>query len=122
MPERKKPRLKNFVIFSRYLFRYTVYVREVLFGLLLIIMLCGIAISYIERMDLGEAIYFAFVTGLSVGYGDIVPVTLGGRILSVLVGLIGVVFTGLVVAIATRALADATAHRWEELERMQKDK
>ncbi|TWU30828.1 potassium channel family protein [Novipirellula artificiosorum] len=114
-PHRNR-RLQNFVTFSRYMFRYAGYIREVLAGLLLLILLCGVAISHIERLSLGEALYFSFITGLSIGYGDITPVTPLGRVLCVFVGLIGTVFTGLVVAIATRALAQATSFRWEQRE------
>jgi voltage-gated potassium channel len=56
-------------------------------------------------MKITDSLYFAFVTAFTIGYGDIAPVTAGGRIVSLLVGLLGLVFTGLVVAIATRSLA-----------------
>lgn len=48
--------------------------------------------------------YLSFITAFTIGYGDITPVTIIGRVLSVIIGLIGIIFTGLVVAIATRAL------------------
>jgi voltage-gated potassium channel len=46
---------------------------------------------------------------LTVGYGDIVATTAIGQVISVLLGLIGLVFTGLVVAMAVRALGQAWA-------------
>ena len=66
----------------------------------------GVVIAKIEAISLGDGIYFAFITGLTIGYGDIVPATTWGRILSVAVGLIGTLFAGLIVAIASRALHD----------------
>jgi hypothetical protein len=96
----------EFIVFVQCLFRYVRYVRAILVGLLLLILLGGLALSHLENLPPGDAIYFAFVTGMTIGYGDISPKTAEGRLVSVAVGLVGVVFTGLYVAIATRALAD----------------
>ena len=96
--------------FTRNFFRYVLYVGELLVGLIVLVILGGVAISWVERIELGDAIYFAFITGLSIGYGDIAPVTLWGRVVSVAIGMIGMVFVGLTVAIATRALADTVKH------------
>lgn len=74
--------------------------------LVLLVLSGGIAIAFIEQIPFSDAIYFAFVTGLTIGYGDIFPVTLLGRLISICVGFIGILFTGLYIAIATRALAD----------------
>lgn len=106
--------LHQFVVFVRCIFRYAHYLRGILVGLLMLIMLGGVAISYLEDLPLGDAIYFAFVTGMTIGYGDISPKTPGGRVISAGVGLVGVVFTGLYVAIATRALADTAKQLKQE--------
>jgi voltage-gated potassium channel len=82
------------------------HVREVMASLLTGILLGGVAISWLEKIPLGDAIYFACITGLSIGYGDITPQTAWGRIVSVAIGLVGMVLVGIVVAIATHALAD----------------
>ena len=58
-------------------------------------------------MPLGEAVYFSFITGLTIGYGDIAPGTPAGRVISVLLGVNGILFTGLVVAAAVNALQQA---------------
>ena len=63
-----------------------------------------------EGIPLGKAIYFACITGLTIGYGDITPETGWGMIASVAIGLIGMIFTGITIAIATRALADLGKH------------
>ncbi len=103
-------RASAFITFARHFIRYALYVREVLVGVLLLIVLGGVTISQVEGIELGNAIYFAFITGLSIGYGDITPATAWGRVVSVAIGLTGVVFTGVTVAVATRALADAIKH------------
>ena len=33
----------------------------------------GLLIAFVEGWPVGEAIYFTFVTGLTIGYGDLVP-------------------------------------------------
>jgi hypothetical protein len=53
-------------------------------------------------------VYFTFVTGLTIGYGDLVPRQPLSRFLAILVGFFGVVLTGLVAAVAVRALQTAT--------------
>lgn len=105
-----RQRANAFATFSRYFIRYALHIREVLVGLLLLIILGGVVIARIEKIDMGEAIYFAFITGLSIGYGDIHPTTGWGQVVSVAIGLIGLIFTGVTVAVATRALADSLKH------------
>jgi hypothetical protein len=51
-----------------------------------------------------------FVTGLTIGYGDLVTVRLITRVIAVMIGLIGILLTGLVAAIGVRALQAATEH------------
>ena len=50
----------------------------------------AIAISYIDDMDIGDALWWSFVTTTTVGYGDIAPQSLGGRIVAVFLMLIGI--------------------------------
>ena len=97
----------EFITFARHFIRYAFYLRGVLVGLLVLILLGGFTVSRVEGLELGEGIYFAFITGLSIGYGDITPSTAWGRVISVSIGLIGMIFVGLTVAVATRALADS---------------
>jgi voltage-gated potassium channel len=97
----------DLLVFGGYFWRYVFFVRHLLVGLLLMITVGGIAVSYVEGLRIGDGVYFAFVTGLTIGYGDISAVTALGRILSIAIGVIGMLFTGITIAIATRALADA---------------
>ena len=108
-----KRRTYEFSTFAGFFFHHLLVVREVVFGLLGMIALGAIAISFVEMRPLAESLYFAFITGLSIGYGDIAPETTLGRVISVAIGLVGMVFVGLAVAIATRALAD-TIKKLEE--------
>jgi voltage-gated potassium channel len=99
-------RQSDFAIFMRHFLKYLHIVRHPIATLLSHIVLGGALIAYLEGLHLGESVYFAFITGLTIGYGDIEPVTALGRLVSVGIGMIGMLFTGLTVAVATRALAD----------------
>jgi hypothetical protein len=87
---------------------YLRVVWPVLFGILAWQLGLGILIAWIERWSLGDGVYFTFVTGLTIGYGDLVPHQPLSRFLAILVGLLGTVLTGLIAAIAVRALQTAT--------------
>ncbi len=63
-----------------------------------------------KKMPFADALYFTFVTGLTIGYGDIAPVTTGGRVIAILTGLLGVLITGLIIAIAVYALRKTMEH------------
>jgi voltage-gated potassium channel len=76
----------------------------VLSGILVWQLVLGLLITWLERWPVGDGLYFTFVTGLTIGYGDLVPRQPLSRFLAILIGLFGVVLTGLVAAIAVRAL------------------
>lgn len=57
-----------------------------------------------------QVAYFCAITALTIGYGDVVPTTDLGRIIAVLLGLQGVLITGLVTAAAVYGV-QAAAHR-----------
>lgn len=101
-----RKRIHAFRDFVRLFFRYALYVREVLVGLLVLLMIGGITFSYLEDIPLGRSIYFAFFTGLSIGYCDISPKTGLGCVAAVGIGMIGMIFIGITVAVATRALSE----------------
>lgn len=68
---------------------------------------CGVAIGSLEGWRLDESLYFTFVTGLTIGYGDFAPKLLVARMLAIVVGFCGIVLTGLVAAVAVQALRAA---------------
>jgi voltage-gated potassium channel len=51
-----------------------------------------------------QTLYFCSITALTIGYGDVVPTTTLGRIDSVLLGLVGLLITGIVTAASVRAV------------------
>jgi len=90
--------------FISHFFHTSWHVRSVIFVLIALIVIGATTISFVEKMSFGDALYFSFVTGLTIGYGEIVVKTFLGRVVALLIGLIGIVFTGMVVAIAVHAL------------------
>jgi Ion channel len=78
---------------------------SVLLGLIISL---GLVVGLLESWSVQEAIYFAFVTGLTIGYGDLAPKSLLTRALAIVIGLCGVMLTALVAAIAVKALTAAT--------------
>jgi hypothetical protein len=83
----------------------------ILSGLLVVMVGLGIAVGLVEGWSLQESIYFSFISGLTIGYGDLVPKTLLTRALAVVIGFSGVLVTALVAAVAVKAL---TAARGED--------
>ena len=81
-------------------------VRIVILGLFAHIILGAWIISIVEHIPFGDSCYFSFVTGLTIGYGDIVAKTIIGRIVALLIGLIGIIYTGIIVAAAVIALRE----------------
>jgi hypothetical protein len=78
---------------------------SVLLGLIVAL---GLVVGLIEGWSVHESIYFAFVSGLTIGYGDLAPKSLLTRVLAILIGVCGVLVTALVAAIAVKALTAAT--------------
>ncbi len=87
--------------------------------LLLVTVALGIAAAYIEGWTLGEGIYFAFVTALTIGYGDLTAKSMLGRVIAILIGFNGIVFTGVVVAVAVQALRMVLLETYGDVEKLQ---
>jgi len=102
--------MTNFTRFSHYFFQALSRVWSILAGLIAWLVIGAVAIAYFENISFADAMYFTFITGLTIGYGDISPVTLAGRIVAILTGVLGIIITGLVVAIAVYALGKTMEH------------
>jgi voltage-gated potassium channel len=71
--------------------------------LAIVIIMFGLVVGRFESWGHCDSIYWAFITATTVGYGDIRPKKRCSRLLSILIALIGVTFTGLIVALAINA-------------------
>ena len=85
----------------------------ILSGLLGLVVGLGIAVGAVEGWTVQNSVYFAFVTGLTIGFGDLVPTMLLTRVLAVGIGFCGILITALLAAIAVRALTNARSARQE---------
>ena len=83
----------------------------VLSAILAIQVALGLLIGFVEGWSVGDAVYFTFVTGLTIGYGDIVPRQALGRALAIGVGVSGLFLTGLIAGIAVYAMRAALPDR-----------
>ena len=81
----------------------------VLSALLVGIVGLGLLVGFIEGWSVSDSIYFAFVSGLTIGYGDLAPKTFVARVLAIMIGICGVLVTGLVAAVAVKALGAVRA-------------
>lgn len=80
------------------------HVRGVVAALLLLLVGLGLLFSWVEGVPVGDALYFAWVTAATVGYGDIVPATVVGRFICLALTLDGMILFGIVVGISTRTI------------------
>lgn len=80
----------------------------ILLSLVALIIALGLVIGMVEGWRVQDSIYFAFISGLTIGYGDLVPKSLISRALTIVIGLCGVLLTALLAAIAVKALTAAT--------------
>jgi hypothetical protein len=71
----------------------------------------GLLIGFVEGWSVGDAVYFTFVTGLTIGYGDIVPLQALARVLAIGIGVSGLFLTGLIAGIAVYAMRTALPDR-----------
>jgi len=86
-------------------------VRGVMLAFLLLLLVVAIVVALAEGMSFGNSMYFVLITALTVGYGDIVPTTMWGRIASLAAGVIGLLFFGVIVAVNTGALREMIRDR-----------
>jgi len=67
----------------------------------------GLVIGRREGWSRSDALYFSFVTATTLGYGDFRPTRRSTKFLAVTTALIGIIFTGIIVAIALHSATRA---------------
>ena len=76
----------------------------VLSALLTIVVGGGLLVGWMEGWSLWQGVYFAFVTALTIGYGDLSPTRHLTQALAVLLGFTGIAMTALLAGVTVRAL------------------
>ncbi len=79
------------------------FAAPVLISLVLLIAFIGFIIGRIEGWSLTDSLYHAFINATTVGYGDFRPSEKRAKFLAIVLAFSGLVFTGMVVAIALHA-------------------
>ncbi len=83
------------------------YAAPLLISLLLMIGFIGYLVGRVEGWSLGDSLYHAFINATTVGYGDFRPSRGRAKFLAIMLAFVGLIFTGMVVAIALHAANDA---------------
>ena len=83
------------------------FVGPLLISLAVVISLLGQIVGRLESWNHLDALYWAFITATTVGYGDIRPMGRLSKGLSVLIALVGMIFTGIMVALAVNGVSYA---------------
>jgi voltage-gated potassium channel len=76
-------------------------------GLGLMIAALAIAVGRREGWSTGDSLYYGFITATTVGYGDMTPGTGRGKFYAIILAVIGLIFTGIMVALAVEAAGEA---------------
>lgn len=74
-----------------------------LLSLALLIAILGRIVGRMEDWSRFDSIYWSFITGTTVGYGDVRPVKRGSRILAIVIALLGLTMSGILIAVAVHA-------------------
>ena len=96
--------MKMLIRFSYHFLIIIGRLKSVFLFLITLVVISAAVISQIEDHPFGEALYFSFITGLTIGYGDIVVKTPFARLIAILLGLIGMIASGIMVAASIRAV------------------
>lgn len=85
--------------FIQLFFWYVYLAAPLLLFLCFIIVVLGQIVGRVERWKQFDALYWSLITATTVGYGDIRPLTKIAKTFSVFIALVGMMFTGILVAI-----------------------
>ena len=85
--------------FIQLFFLATSMVMPLLLFLSLLVFILGQIVGRIEGWNKFDSLYWSFITALTIGYGDIRPLKKRSKAISVIIGLTGIMLTGIVVAI-----------------------
>ncbi len=72
--------------------------------LIILILSLGLITGIREGWTIWDSFYYAFITAFTIGYGDLAPTYPLTKALAVVIGLVGFLFTGILVAIAVESI------------------
>jgi voltage-gated potassium channel len=81
---------------------------------LAITIVCGVIMRFVDHVDFEKVwlgLWWAVQTVTTVGYGDLVPTTVGGRVVAAILMLAGIGFLTVVTAVITAAFLETVRRR-----------
>lgn len=93
--------------FIQLFFWYVYLAAPLLVFLCFIIIALGQVVGRVEKWHRFDALYWSLITATTVGYGDIRPITKTSKTLSIFIALVGMMFTGIWVAITVNTALTA---------------
>lgn len=93
--------------FIRLLFWGIYWIAPLVLLLCLFIVVVGQVVGRIEGWSKFDAVYWSFITALTVGYGDIRPLRRRSKTLAILITIAGIMFSGIFVAITVHSATKA---------------
>lgn len=104
----------EFTITFLKVFMTLIYLVSPILGfLMLVITLIGQVIGRIEHWSKIDSLYFAFITATTVGYGDFRPVHRRTKIASIFITLVGILMTGIIVAVGIKSIEIAFTNLYD---------
>lgn len=93
--------------FLQYFYEGLLLISLLIFFFIGIIVLLGMFVGRLEDWTRFNAVYWSFITALTVGYGDIRPVQKISKAISIIIAIAGIMLTGILVALAVAAATSA---------------
>ena len=113
-----------FIVFSRFrrktlihIIRKT-YAIEILYGLFILLVAVSVMLTMIEpeMENFGDALWYCFALVTTIGFGDIKAVTIVGRVLSVVLGIYGIIVVALITSIIVNLYNENATRRNDKKE------
>lgn len=95
------------ITFIKLFFFILTLIYPLLLTLFVVIVILGQRVGRIESWSRFNALYWSFMTALTVGYGDLCPVKKKSKIYAILIAFIGFMLTGVLVAVTVAAADEA---------------
>ena len=87
------------------------YAIEILYGLVILMVSIAMALTLFEESmaSFGDALWYCFAVVTTIGFGDITATTIIGRVLSVILGIYGIIVVALITSIIVNFYNEAKA-------------